>query len=500
MTRELACGVDVGTTMAKVALFDLADPCRPVAVAVAEAPAPTRTPRPGWEEADPREVAVGMLEGIRAALAALPDAARVRVVGISGTACGAWLVDPDGAPARDAILWNDGRAVATTSRWARDGTLERIHAISGNAPYPGYTLPVLAWLREHEPETLDRAATVLCCKDWLRLELTGEVASEETDASYVPFDIRRRGWSDELLELCGVGGERRLLPELRPDTHVAPLSEAPARATGLAAGTPVGMGLTDIVSGTFGGGAVRPGQAVTVLGTSAVSTVITDEPVFAPVGVGIMAATPLGRWARTMVSTSGAMTLDWAARLLCGGDVVELLRRAAAAPPSAHGVVLVPHLSNAGVVSPFVEPAARGVIAGLRADHTGDDVARATVEGLAIAVAECYAALPVAITQIVAVGGAARSDLLLQTIADVSGAEVVRVGGEAFGSRSVAFMAARAAGLLSDGELETALAAVDRTRTFAPADSAAVAPAIERYRAATGVMRPLWHDWVGGEA
>jgi sugar (pentulose or hexulose) kinase len=497
VSGELVCGVDVGTTMAKVAVFDLEDPRRPVSVA--EAPAPTRTPRPGWVEADPRELAAGVAEGIRRALGEAAAAGRVRAIGISGTACGAWLVDERGEPVRDAILWNDGRAVATTSRWARDGTMERVHAISGNAPYPGYTLPLLAWLREHERDALDRAATVLCCKDWLRLGLTGEVATEETDASYVPFDIRARDWSEELLELCGVAGERRLLPPLRPETHVAPLLEDPAGRIGLPAGTAVAMGLTDIVSGTLGGGAIRPGEAVSVLGTSAVSTVITPQPVFEPPGVGLMAAAPLGRWARTMVNTSGAMTLDWAARLLCGGDVVALLARAASASPAAGGVIVIPHLSNAGAVTPFVEPEARGVIAGLRADHTVDDVARAAVEGLAIAVADCYAAMPVDVTRIVAVGGAARSDLLLQSIADAGGTEVTRPAGEAFGARSVALMAARAAGLLSPGDLEDAMAAVEPERCFEPGEPGAMSPAIARYRATLAAVRPLWPAWAGGD-
>ena len=489
MSGQLVCGLDVGTTMVKAALFDLERPHEPVAVE--EAPSPSRMPSPGWSEADPREVSAAAADAIGKVMEGRdPDA--VGAVGISGTACGAWLVDGDGRPVRDAILWNDGRAEDIVAGWTRDGTLERIFEISGNVPYPGYTLPVLAWLREHEPGALDAAAKVLCCKDWLRLELTGEVASEATDASYVPCDIRARRWSGELLEVCGVAEEERLLPELLPETHVAPLR---ADDLGLAPGTPVAMGLTDIVSGTLGGGGIRPGQGVTVLGTSAVSTIITDEPVLEPAVAGLNACSPLGRWARTMVNTSGSMTLDWTARLLCGGDVGKLAELAEGADEIADALAFVPYLSNAGVVAPFAEPSARAVIAGMRVDHGPAEVARAAFEGLAIAVAEGYAAMPVEVHEITAVGGASRSDLLLQAIADYTGCLVHRVSGESAGARAVALMAARAAGLLaSDRELEEAVEARHVVRSFEPEPDRRAGLA-ERYRALVAATRDLWPEW-----
>jgi erythritol kinase (D-erythritol 1-phosphate-forming) len=354
---------------------------------------------------------------------------------------------------------------------------------------------VLAWLREHEPRALDGAATVLCCKDWLRLELTGEVASETSDASYVPCDIRARGWSRELLALCGVAAEEPLLPELRGEDHVAPLRADRAEQAGLAPGTPVAMGLTDIVSGTLGGGCIRPGHGVTVLGTSAVSTIVADEPLLEPAVVGLNACAPLGRWARTMVNTSGSMTLDWTARLLCGGDVGQLAALAEEAAEIADAVTFVPYLSNAGVVAPFAEPSARAVIAGLRVDHGPAEVARAAFEGLAVAVAEGYAAMPVEVREIVAVGGAARSDLLLQAIADHTGCVVHRLAGEAAGARAVALMAGRAAGLLgSDAELESAVEARDVVRSFEPEPERRAALA-ERYRATVSATRDLWPRW-----
>jgi erythritol kinase len=489
----LALGVDVGTTMAKAALFDLADPAEPVAVA--EAPSPHTSPRPGHMEADPAMVLGAVAAGI-AEVMREHTADSVAALGISATACGAWLVDPGAQPVRPAILWNDGRAGEIVAGWAADGRLDEVFAIAGNVPYPGYTLPLLAWLRAHEPGSLDAADAVLCPKDWLREQLTGVRGTDASDASYIPFDLRARTWSPELARLCGVEDDAaRLLPPILPDERTDPLLPAWAERLGLPAGLPVGLGLTDVVSATVGGGAIRPGRAVTSLGTSAVSTVVADDPVFEPAGIGIAAAAPLGRFARTMVNTSGSMTLDWAARLVTGGDVGALLERAGRAPAGAEGLTLLPYLSPAGVVSPFVGPQARGALAGLRVEHGPDELARAAVEGLACSIADCYDAMPLPVERIDVVGGAARSDLLLQAIADATGVVVRRLAGEAFGARAVALLAARAAGELEDDDaLVTAVEAVRTAGEVAPRPGKLTA-ARARYDAASRATRGLWETW-----
>ena len=490
---SLTLGVDVGTTMAKAALFDLADPAVPVAVA--EAPSPHTSPRPGHMEADPARVLDAVAAGIAEVMGGRP-AGSVAALGISATACGAWLVDADGAPVRPAILWNDGRAGEIVAGWGADGRLDEVFAIAGNVPYPGYTLPLLAWLRAHEPASLDAADAVLCPKDWLRERLTGVRGTDVSDASYIPFDLRAREWSAELARLCEVEEDAaRLLPPILSEDRTDPLLPEWAERLGLPAGLPVGLGLTDVVSATVGGGAIRPGRAVTSLGTSAVSTVVADDPVFEPAGIGIAAAAPLGRFARTMVNTSGSMTLDWAARLVTGGDVGALLERAGRAPAGAEGLTLVPYLSPAGVVSPFVGSRARGTLTGLRVEHGPDEVARAAVEGLACAIADCYAAMPLPVERIDVVGGAARSDALLQSVADATGVVVRRLAGEAFGARAVALLAARAAGVLGDdGAL---VAAVEGVRTAGevtprPGELDGVRA---RYAAASQATRGLWEAW-----
>jgi xylulokinase/erythritol kinase len=491
VARQLTVGLDVGTTTVKAAVFDLADASAPIVVA--RRPSATRAPRHGWSEVEPMAVMGLVREVLREAVSQV-DAGDVRTLGISGTACGAWLADDDLRPVRPAILWNDGRAVDVVQRWADEGTTEEIFRISGNVPYPGYTLPVLRWLAAHEPANLERATHVLCAKDWMRAQLTGVVTFEESDASYVPFGLRERDWSSALFDVCGVAEEARLLPPLDDPRRTDPILAVVAAEVGLHAGVQVALGATDIIAGCVGSGAISPGYASTILGTSDNSSLISAEPLFEPDQTGINAAAPLGNYARTMVNTSGSATLDWTARLLCGGDVTRLLELAGQADSPSTRPVLLPYLANTGVVSPFADPGARAVLAGLRIDDGPAEVARAAVEGLAFAVADCYESMPREVVELTAIGGAARSGLLLQAIADATDAAVIRPAGEEFGARGVGLLAAWASGDIDDTGLVETSRALQVDHRFEP-DRARVAEALERYRRTSDVTRTLWRNW-----
>lgn len=474
---DLVIGIDVGTTTVKSAAFDPVAMSRPVAVE--RRPSATYSTRGERSEVEPEQVEQAVYETLQV-LGDRIDRARVVGVGITGTACGAWLTDRDGKAVRPAIMWNDGRAAEITRAWGETDTLDRIFDISGNVPFPGYTLPVLAWLDAHEPRSREQADVVLFCKDWLRLRLTGVVATEASEASYVPFDIVRRAWSDELFEITGTTAWRSLLPELLPPDSTQPLSAEGAQRTGLKAGTPISMGATDIVAGLVGAGASRVGRTVSILGTSANSTLVADDPPWEPRGVGIMAASPMGRYARSLINTSGSATLDWGARLLSGGDIDAFLRLAELAPEGAAGLVTVPYLSPAGTVSPRVDPHATGMLAGLRVHHGPEHLARSIVEGLALSVADCYAHMRAPVMEIVAVGGAARSDMLLQALADLADRPVIRLVGDEFGARGAAVLAAWSIGTTTD--LDGLAGAVEQEARFEPRPDSPLTGRLAQYQ------------------
>ncbi len=488
MSRTIL-GIDIGTTSTKAALFDLENPAAPLAITRRHSA--TQSPYPSYSEADPLAVRKAVVECIRE-LSSQHDTSQVSAIGTSGTACGAWLFR-DGVPVRPAILWNDGRAAEIVDRWHDDGRMTEIFEISGNVPFPGYTLAILRWLTENEPQNLAVATHLVFCKDWVRSWLTGIWGSDDSDASYVPFDIRQRCWDRRLFALADVSEQAGLLPEILPPRRTDPLLDSVAQDLGLPEGIPVALGSTDIVAGCIGGGAIALGHAVTILGTSAASSIITEQPEFEPQGVGIMAAAPMGRCVRTMVNTSGSMTLDWAAMLLTDGRVQDLLDLAAKANKSDIPVLL-PYLAGTGVVSPFVDAKARGAFVGLRAGHDKAALCRAAVEGLAFAVADCYGVMPSKVQQITAIGGAARSDLLLQMIADTTKSTVLRPRGEEFGARGVALLAALDSGYLSESEFEENVAALDIERQFQPQDPA-LAERLERYQQCSIDVRKTGRLW-----
>ena len=302
-------GIDKGTSVIKTVVFDSAGK----ACGAAERRMEVLRPHPGWHEEDPARTWALCVETIREALVrAGVSATEIKAVGIAGHMGGAWLVDANGDPVRNAVCWPDERAQADQISMENKGLLPEAFAISGNGLMPGITALVLGWLAREEPETLARTHRVLCAKDFLRLRLTDEAATDPSDVSFVPGDIDARGHSLRVLELCGAADWISKMPAILPSEAVAGhVTAAAAAATGLAEGTPVVTGLGDACANALGVGAVRPGAAVTVLGTSCLNSLVTERAERAPEGLGFLFSMPFGRYVRILPNTSGTMSFDW---------------------------------------------------------------------------------------------------------------------------------------------------------------------------------------------
>ena len=217
---DLLLGVDAGTSVVKTALFDRAGN----ELAVVRRRTALLTPEPAWSETNMEETWVMTGTAIREVLAAADvGGERIAAVGLTGTMVGAWLIDAAGQPVRNAILWNDGRAQPLIDRLSVEhpGFMATLYRTSGSVMQQGCTLPLLRWLAEHEPQALERAAAVLCCKDWICCKLTGTVQLDPTEASVLPGDTRGRGYSEALIDLFGLRPFRHLFPPVRPSTAVA---------------------------------------------------------------------------------------------------------------------------------------------------------------------------------------------------------------------------------------------------------------------------------------
>ena len=279
MTRDLFLAIDVGTGSCRAALVDAAGRIH----AIAHHEHDQIVPRHGWSEQRPAAWWDGTVASLRAVLERVPDATRrVAAICACGQMHGAVLVDADGRLTREtAPLWNDKRSVDQVAAFAATGAAPEALALTANAPAPAWPAFKLAWLIAHDPGAVARAAHLLMPKDWINLNLTGQVAQDRTEASLsFLMDWRRRDWSDRMLELTGL--PRRLLPDLRdPSEILGAVTPAAAAQTGLPKGLPVLVGGGDYPMALLGSGALAPGTGSDVTGTSTILTLIRDAPVMA---------------------------------------------------------------------------------------------------------------------------------------------------------------------------------------------------------------------------
>lgn len=445
-------GIDKGTSMVKSVVFDEAG--RPVGSA--EERVEVLSPKPGWHEEDPEASFAACCRTIRGAIAAAGiEGGQISGVGIAAHMGGAWIIDNDGRPLRNAVCWPDERAQPELTALEEKGVLDEAFAISGNGLMPGITLMILAWLNRHEPEVRARARAVLCAKDYLRFRLTGQVATDPSDVSFVPGDIDGRTHSGRLAQLLGAEGWEAMMPPIIESGAVAgAITEAVAAETGLKPGTPVVTGCGDAVANVIGAGRSRPGEAVTVLGTSCLNSLIIDHPGREPAGLGFLFAMPGGNYLRILPNTSGTITMDWFLDRFGGirdaagrWDFPAMERKVAAIPRGADGVLLMPYVNTAGVLAPFYDPRARGSFFGMSNQTTRDHMMRAVYEALAYATRDCLAAMPGRLEVLTLTGGGARSAFWAQMFADVCKLPIEISASEQTGAAGVAILAGVAAGV-----------------------------------------------------
>ena len=460
MTNQtLLLGIDIGTSSLKCVLFN--HKCEEVGVC-------HRTPELIRKQAGFSEISMeklweqvsSLIEEILQKNASVKNA--ISAIGISGTACGSWLIDAKGQSVRNAILWNDGRSADIMGDWQKSGVLDEIFRISANTIFPGYPIAVLKWLQDKEPDSLKRAAYNIFCKDWIRYQLTGEIAVDHSDMGYFPYDIRQRKVSSELLKACGIENTERLIPAiLEPGSVAGYLKPELAKKYGLKKDIPVVAGFVDVAATTLGGGAYAIGQACSIVGTSFLNTIVAKSPSFSPFGTGVQTSTINGSFIRSMVNTSGTINLQWFLDTFCSHEKILFEKEtksifdwaeetAAAVKLGSNGIIYHPYINTTGVISPFVNPTARAQFFGVSVENTKADFLRAVYEGTALSMLDCYESIPESSDQVFLSGGGTRSEFWCQMFADCTGKEILVTTGSELGARGVAILAGLAIGLYRD--------------------------------------------------
>jgi len=437
-------GVDIGTSSVKALLIDGAG----TVIADHSVPLALDRPRDGWSEQAPEDWWQATLSAIDALAGRHgPAVAATAGIGLAGQMHGAVLLDEAGRVLRPAILWNDGRSAAECR--ILEERAPGLRRLAGNAAMPGFTAPKLLWVAAHEPDIFARTATVLLPKDYVRYRLSGDVATDLSDASGTLWlDVGRRAWSEELIAATGL--TRAALPRVVEGTApTGRLDPRLARRWGMTAPPVIAGGAGDNAASAVGLGAVDPGDAFLSLGTSGVLWITTDRFLPDPAqGVHAFCHAVPGRWHQMGVILSATASLSWAGRVLGLGDEASLLARIDRRRLGRNPVFFAPYLS--GERTPHNDPAVRAGFVGLGHATGPEDLALAVVEGVAFAFADCLRALTEAGSSIAAatvVGGGSRSTLWIEILVNVLGLPLHRVeGGDVGAALGAARLGAIAAG------------------------------------------------------
>ncbi|MGQ9554200.1 MAG: xylulokinase [Anaerolineae bacterium] len=424
-------GIDLGTSSLRAAVVDE----HGCILGLGQQEYGIDVPRPGWAEQYVNAWWEGAVRAVRQSLQqARITPTAIHGIGLSGQMHGTVLVDVEGCAIAPAIIWADTRSSKEAQSINEALGAERLVAVAGNRASPGFMAATLAWLGEHEPGLLERARYALLPKDYLRLRLTGEAATEPSDASAsLLFDITKWQWSQTLIEAVGV--DSRLLPPLVPSTAVTGgLQAVVAEELGLLPGTPVVAGAGDQAAQAVGNGVIEENEASSTIGTGG--------QVFQP--CRCPTADPLLRvhcfchalphtWYLMGAMLAAGLSLRWWRDTLglTGSEAYSTLDgEAQAVPPGAGGLLFLPYLL--GERTPHMDPAARGAFIGLALHHGRGHLARAIMEGVAFALCDGLAVLSELAPRprrVVASGGGAKSRLWLQIQADVFGLPMATVAG-----------------------------------------------------------------------
>lgn len=506
--KDILIGVDAGTSVIKSVAFDAGGR----QIAVASAPNVYQTRPDGAAVQDMEQTWVQTAATLRALAEQVPDLSS-RTIGLAVTAQGdgTWLVDGDGAPVGEGWIWLDARS-APTVRALRGAEADPArYETTGTGLNCCQMGAQLAHMQAHLPHLLEGAAHALHPKDFLLLRLTGEIATDPSEACFTFGDFRTRRYDDAVIAALGLSGLRHLLPPILDGAERAvPLSAEAAAQTGLPQGLPVSLGYVDVACTAMGGGVFTgTGRAgCSIIGSTGMHARCIRPAEFQgnPDRSGYVMCLPVeGMAAQLQSNMAATLNIDWLLGMAAGllsdfgvaathRDLVAHLSRwiAQAAPGR---ILYHPYISEAGERGPIVEDAARASFVGLNSTHGFPDLARATVEGIALAARDCFDAMGPVPHEIRLTGGAARSDAVRGILGAALGVPVRRCNREEAGAAGAAMMAAVANGVFPDMRAcIDAWVAPHLTPPEAPDPDLAAryAAILPQYKAARAALQPIW--------
>ena len=449
-------GIDLGTSGTKTVLF------REDGSALAQETAEYQLSQPqnGWAEQDPGDwwdAAVKTISGVVKQSGV--DPMDIKALGISGQMHGLVMLDEGGVVLRPCIIWADQRTGEECEEITRLIGRERLIALTANPALTGFTASKILWVRNHEPEVYKKCRHILLPKDYLRYRLTGDFATEVSDASGMQLlDVPKRRWSDEVLDKLQIPIE--LLARVYESPEVTGhISREAARLTGLSENTLMVGGAGDNAAAAVGTGTVEDGRAFTTIGTSGVVYAHTSDLAIDPKGrVHTFCCAVPGAWHVMGVTQGAGLSLRWMRDTCCENEVLEakkgvdpydlMIALAEKSPLGAKRLVYLPYLM--GERTPHLDPDCRGVFFGLSAIHQKGDLIRAVLEGVSYSLRDCLDILDfmgVKPDSMLLTGGGARSPFWRQMLADVFDCPVQTIKSAEGPALGVAILAGVGAGI-----------------------------------------------------
>ncbi|MDY2796629.1 MAG: xylulokinase [[Pasteurella] aerogenes] len=417
-------GIDLGTSGVKAILLDEEQHI----LATASHVLPISRPQPLWSEQHPQDWWNATNQAMQE-LASQYDLRAVKAIGLTGQMHGATLLDKADNVLSPAILWNDGRSFAECAELEQ--LVQNSREITGNLMMPGFTAPKLKWIAKHQPNLATQVAKVLLPKDYLRLLMTGEYASDMSDASGTMWlDVGKRDWNQDLLNACGL--DINNMPQLFEGNQITGYLRKEIAQQWQMNAVPVIAGGGDNAAGAIGVGLYQSGQAMLSLGTSGVYFVVTDKFRSNPQKAvhSFCHALP-NRWHLMSVILSAASAVDWAKKVTGIGDIQTLFQQVEQSAVNSEAIFL-PYLS--GERTPHNDPHAKGVFWGLTHNDDQATLAKAVIEGVSFALVDGIDVLHqtgVVADSIALIGGGAKSAYWRQLLADISGRTLeYRTGGD----------------------------------------------------------------------
>ena len=430
-------GIDTGTSGTKTVLFDKDGNM----IKSKTVEYPMYQPHNGWAEQNPDDWWTAVKETLK-----YVGTENVAGIGLSGQMHGLVMLDDKCNVIRPAIIWCDQRTSAECDEITNKVGKEKLINITTNPALTGFTASKILWVKNHEPENYKKCRHILLPKDYIRYKLTGEFATDVSDASGMQLlDVKKRCWSDEILNILGI--EKSLLPKVYESAEI----------TGYYNGIPVAAGGGDNACAAVGCGVVKPQKAFTTIGTSGVVYAHTDTPVIDKQGrIHTFCCAVPGKWHVMGVTQAAGLSLKWFRKNFAeeySYHAIDELAKTVQA--GADGLFYLPYLM--GERTPHLDPKARGVFFGISAVHTKKDFARAVLEGVIYSLRDCLEVLRennIETDNMIAAGGGAKSELWRIMMADVFNVptSVIPIADGVEAALGAAILAGTAAGVYTSVE------------------------------------------------